>query len=91
MDSIWLKPQRSFKDLREFLAHLESRGELKTIDAPVSPALELTEISRRVLAKRGPGADVHRRERARYPRARATCSAPRTASRPRSATTAARR
>ena len=54
MDSVWLKPQRSFKDLREFLAHLESRGELKTIDAPVSPALELTEISRRVLAKRGP-------------------------------------
>src|SRR5512143_441535 len=31
-----------------------TRGELKSIDAPVSPALELTEISRRVLAKRGP-------------------------------------
>jgi 4-hydroxy-3-polyprenylbenzoate decarboxylase len=54
VDSIWLKPQRVFKDLREFLAHLETRGELKTIAAPVSPALELTEISRRVLAKRGP-------------------------------------
>jgi 4-hydroxy-3-polyprenylbenzoate decarboxylase len=54
VDSIWLKPQRVFKDLREFLAHLTSRGELKTIDAPVSPALEITEISRRVLLKRGP-------------------------------------
>ncbi|HUQ52920.1 MAG TPA: UbiD family decarboxylase domain-containing protein, partial [Gammaproteobacteria bacterium] len=51
---MWLKPQSSFKDLREFLAHLEARGDLKTIEAPVSPALELTEISRRVLAKRGP-------------------------------------
>jgi len=54
VDSIWLKPQRVFKDLREFLAHLTSRGELKTIDTPVSPVLEITEISRRVLAKRGP-------------------------------------
>jgi 4-hydroxy-3-polyprenylbenzoate decarboxylase len=54
VDSIWLKPQRSFKDLREFLTHLEGRGELKTITPSVSPALELTEISRRVLAKRGP-------------------------------------
>ena len=54
MDSIWLKPQRSFKDLREFLSHLDGRGELKTISAPVSPTLELTEVARRVLAKRGP-------------------------------------
>ncbi|MEO8464019.1 MAG: 4-hydroxy-3-polyprenylbenzoate decarboxylase [Gammaproteobacteria bacterium] len=43
-----------FRDLREFLAHLETRGELTTITAPVSPVLEITEISRRVLAKRGP-------------------------------------
>src|SRR5262245_44543285 len=54
MDSIWSKPPRVFRDLREFLAHLETRGELKTITAPVNPALEITEISRRVLAKRGP-------------------------------------
>ena len=54
MDSIWLKPHRVFQDLREFLAHLESRGELKSIDAPVSPQLEITEVSRRVLEKRGP-------------------------------------
>src|SRR6185503_16488247 len=54
VDSIWSKPPRVFRDLREFLAHLETRGELTTIAAPVSPALEITEISRRVLAKRGP-------------------------------------
>ena len=54
MDSIWLKPHRVFQDLRAFLAHLESRGELKSIDVPVSPKLEITEISRRVLEKRGP-------------------------------------
>lgn len=54
MESIWLKPQRIFRDLREFITHLTSTGELKTITAPVDPALEVTEISRRVLAKRGP-------------------------------------
>jgi len=54
VDSIWSKPPRVFRDLREFLAHLETRGELTTIATPVSPALEITEISRRVLAKRGP-------------------------------------
>jgi len=54
VDSIWSKPPRVFRDLREFLAHLEARGELATIATPVSPALEITEISRRVLAKRGP-------------------------------------
>jgi 4-hydroxy-3-polyprenylbenzoate decarboxylase len=54
VDSIWSKPPRVFRDLREFLAHLETRGELKSIVAAVSPALELTEISRRVLARRGP-------------------------------------
>ena len=54
MDSIWSKPPRVFRDLREFLAHLKTPGELTTISAPVSPVLEITEISRRVLAKRGP-------------------------------------
>jgi len=54
VDSIWSKPPRVFRDLREFLTHLETRGELTTITAPVSPKLEITEISRRVLAKRGP-------------------------------------
>jgi 4-hydroxy-3-polyprenylbenzoate decarboxylase len=54
VESIWLKPHRVFADLREFLSFLEDRGELKRIAAPVSPNLEITEISRRVLEQRGP-------------------------------------
>jgi len=54
VESIWLKPHRVFDDLREFLSFLDSRGDLKRIDAPVSPRLEITEVSRRVLAQRGP-------------------------------------
>jgi 4-hydroxy-3-polyprenylbenzoate decarboxylase len=44
----------AYKDLREFLAQLESMGELKRIDAAVSPVLEMTEICDRVLRKGGP-------------------------------------
>ena len=44
MDSIWLKPHSAFRDLREFLAHLEGRAELRSIATRVSPALEITEI-----------------------------------------------
>jgi 4-hydroxy-3-polyprenylbenzoate decarboxylase len=54
MDSLWPKPQHQLKDLRDFLALLEARNELRRIEAPVSTALELTEISRRVLAAAGP-------------------------------------
>ena len=43
-----------YRDLREFLAQLEARGELKRIDAEVSPRLEMTEISDRVLRAGGP-------------------------------------
>ena len=43
-----------YDDLRGFLAHLESRGELKRITAEVSPRLEMTEISDRVLRAGGP-------------------------------------
>src|SRR5258706_2972778 len=38
-----------YADLRDFLAQLESRGELKRIAASVSPRLEMTEICDRVL------------------------------------------
>ncbi|MDO4776928.1 MAG: UbiD family decarboxylase [Cardiobacteriaceae bacterium] len=41
-------------DLRDFIALLEERNELKRIHHPVSPHLEITEISRRVLASGGP-------------------------------------
>ena len=44
----------NYKDLREFLAYLESIGELKRITRPVSPYLEMTEISSRVLKNAGP-------------------------------------
>lgn len=41
-------------DLRDFLALLEERGELKRIAAPVDPYLEITEICDRVLRRKGP-------------------------------------
>jgi 4-hydroxy-3-polyprenylbenzoate decarboxylase len=44
----------TYRDLREFLAQLEARGELKRIAAPVSPRLEMTEIADRVLRAGGP-------------------------------------
>src|SRR5689334_14048954 len=43
-----------YRDLREFLSQLEARGELKRIEISVSPALEMTEISDRVLKRAGP-------------------------------------
>ena len=42
-----------YKDLRDFIAQLESRGELKRISAEVDPYLEMTEISDRVLRAGG--------------------------------------
>jgi 4-hydroxy-3-polyprenylbenzoate decarboxylase len=44
----------SYADLRGFLAQLEGAGELKRIGAEVSPRLEITEISDRVLRAGGP-------------------------------------
>lgn len=43
-----------FPGLGPFLTHLEERGELATVAAPVSMRLELTEIHRRVIAAGGP-------------------------------------
>lgn len=47
-----LLPQ--FTDLSSFLSHLDARGQLQEIRAPVSTRFELTEIHRRVIAARGP-------------------------------------
>ncbi|MDX8383685.1 MAG: UbiD family decarboxylase, partial [Ghiorsea sp.] len=44
----------SYKDMREFIADLEKRGELKRITTEISTDLEMTEISQRVLEARGP-------------------------------------
>ena len=43
-----------YRDLREFIAQLEARGELKRVRAQVSPNLEMTEIADRVLRAGGP-------------------------------------
>ncbi len=43
-----------YRDLRDFLAQLEARGELKRIAASVDPRLEMTEICDRVLKAGGP-------------------------------------
>ncbi|MFT5451325.1 MAG: 4-hydroxy-3-polyprenylbenzoate decarboxylase [Enterobacterales bacterium] len=43
-----------YKDLRDFIEHLESRGELKRITQEVDPYLEMTEISDRTLRANGP-------------------------------------
>ncbi len=43
-----------YKDLRDFIAMLEKRGELKRISTPVDPKLEMTEICDRTLRAEGP-------------------------------------
>jgi 4-hydroxy-3-polyprenylbenzoate decarboxylase len=43
-----------YKDLRDFIAKLEQRGELVRISQPVDPVLEMTEIADRTLRGGGP-------------------------------------
>ena len=43
-----------YKDLRDFIAQLESQGELKRIKTEIDPHLEMTEICDRVLKADGP-------------------------------------
>ena len=44
----------NYQDLREFIAELEKRGELKRITTEVNASLEITEICRRTLDQQGP-------------------------------------
>ena len=44
----------AYTSLREFMAELETAGELRRVAAPVSPVLEMTEIQTRLLAEGGP-------------------------------------
>jgi 4-hydroxy-3-polyprenylbenzoate decarboxylase len=44
----------SYRDLRAFIADLEKRDLLRTLDVPVSPQLEMTEICDRTLRAGGP-------------------------------------
>jgi len=43
-----------YRDLRDFLAMLEERDELRRVSVPVSPRLEMTEVCDRVLRAGGP-------------------------------------
>lgn len=43
-----------YKDLRDFMAQLEKRGELVRVTAEVDPVLEMTEIADRTLRAGGP-------------------------------------
>jgi 4-hydroxy-3-polyprenylbenzoate decarboxylase len=54
VDSAWRKSHPKFEDLRGFLSALREKGQLAEIGAPLSPVLELTEVSRRTLARGGP-------------------------------------
>jgi 4-hydroxy-3-polyprenylbenzoate decarboxylase len=59
-----------YASLRDFLAHLDSRGALKRVAAAVSPDREITEIHTRLLAERGPAVlfeNVVRADGSRYP------------------------
>lgn len=44
----------SVDDLRTYLEHLERHGCLKRVRVPVNPVLEVPEILRRVMYRRGP-------------------------------------
>ena len=44
----------AYASLRDFIARLETEGRLVRVAAPVSPALEMTEIQTRLLAEGGP-------------------------------------
>jgi 4-hydroxy-3-polyprenylbenzoate decarboxylase len=56
LDSIIKKDQKTMKysDLRDFIAQLETLGELKHVSVPVSPYLEMTELCDRTLRNGGP-------------------------------------
>ena len=55
-----------YADLRDFLARLEERGELKCVAAEVDPRLEMTEICDRVLRSGGPALVAKRQGRSKY-------------------------
>ena len=54
----------SFRDLRDFVSHLDAKGQLVRVREPVSVVHEATEIHRRVLAEGGPAIVFERPVRA---------------------------
>src|SRR5690606_14436066 len=47
-------PHMAYRDLRDFMAQLEATGDLRRVHEPVSPHLEMTALSDRVLRAGGP-------------------------------------
>ncbi|MBX6376950.1 MAG: menaquinone biosynthesis decarboxylase [Clostridia bacterium] len=48
------RPLGPFDNLRQFIQHLEASGELRRVTEPVSPRLEITEITDRIVKRGGP-------------------------------------
>lgn len=69
MGAVRLAPMErsTFPDLRAFIELLRRRGELATVEAPVSARLEVAEIHRRVIAAGGPALLFTRVEGADFP------------------------
>lgn len=56
-----------FDDLRSFLTHLESRGQLRRVRAEVDPVYEIGEIAQRVVREGGPALVFDRVKGSRFP------------------------
>ncbi len=56
-----------YRDLRDFIAQLEARGELKRVGIEVDPYLEITEICDRTLRAGGPALLFERVKGSRFP------------------------
>jgi 4-hydroxy-3-polyprenylbenzoate decarboxylase len=59
--------RRPFRDLHEFIKHLEQIGQLKRIKVEVDPVLEVTEIVQRVVRENGPALLFERPKGAEFP------------------------
>jgi 4-hydroxy-3-polyprenylbenzoate decarboxylase len=57
----------AYKDLQDFMAAIEARGELRRISLEVNPELEITEIADRVMRNGGPALLFERAKGSRWP------------------------
>ena len=64
---MWGGSTLAYRDLQQFIEVLEKAGELKRITAPVSPKLEITEITDRVTKAGGPALLFENVEGSPYP------------------------
>jgi len=62
-----MRSHMAYKDLNQFIELLEREGELKRISVPLSPVLEISEITDRVSKKGGPALLFGRVEGHRFP------------------------